>query len=344
MSKSKPKRVKIIPRGGISIVYNEAMKQIAQGAKARLEKLGVISVAFQELKIKRFLCGEVKTQLLETVRGKSVFLFFGFTRERFNDDLITLFLTLDTLDNAGCSDVTLVVPFFPYTRQDRKDGPRTPLSAAKMIKMLATSKSLNRVITLDMHAAQLESAFSVANIQVDHLPGSILVSKWIMEELGGSLDDLVIVAPDVGSGKRARKLEQSITHGKPVAIFDKERTEHGTTTGPVTGASIEGKICFLNDDMMDSCGTIIGAATSLLAHGARKIILSATHPIFSAAGGSTALEKLEQAGVHVIVTNTLETEEKDWLTVLPTATLLADVIFANITFDGSVSKIINGGD
>jgi ribose-phosphate pyrophosphokinase len=167
-----------------------------------------------------------------------------------------------------------------------------------------------------------------------------------------SLRDLVVIAPDNGSAKRAKKLAGLIASDIQIAIFDKERKKEGTKLGELIGASVEGKICLINDDMIDTGGTIVDAANELKKLGAKEVVISATHPIFSEkiidVEGSdekkviTAYQTLADAGVRVVVTDSLPTDSHDWLTVIPIGPLMGDVMFENITPDGSVSKIING--
>lgn len=338
MSKEK---VRIIPRGGVSILHNNVMLETAQAARARLAKRGVSDVTLQELDVTRFACGEVKPKIVENVRGKEVFFFYGFTNGNFNDELLTLFLALNALDKADCKRVTLMLPFFPYTRQDRKDEARTPLSASVIINLLCQSSSLERIVTMDIHSEQLESVFP-AKVKMDHLPGSLLMATWVQRAFKKSLDDLVVIAPDNGSAKRAKKLARLIGPNVPIAIFDKERDKDGSKIGDIIGAPVADKICIINDDMIDTGGTIADAALTLMELGARKVIITATHPIFSTKKGITAYETLAKAEAKVVVTGSLPTEPQRWLKVIPIGELMGNVIFENITPDGSVSKIING--
>lgn len=267
------------------------MLETAQVAQARLTKRGVCDVTLQELSLTRFYCGEVKPKIVENIRGKEVFFFYGFSQGNFNDELMTLILALNALDKADCKRVTLVLPFFPYTRQDRKDEARTPLSASVVINMLCMSSSLERIVTMDMHSEQLESVFP-AKVKMDHLPGSLLVAPWIKETFGTSLDEVVVVAPDNGSAKRAKKLARLIAPGTPTAIFDKERDKDGTKLGDIIGAPVEGKICVINDDMIDTGGTIADAALALKALGAKEVVISATHAVFSTKKASPPMTHL----------------------------------------------------
>ena len=339
---AKKATVRIIPRGGVSIVSCGNMLQTAFAAQAQLEKRGVPDVTVQELGITRFPCGEVKPKIIENVRGKEVFFFFGFTNGNFNDEIMTLYLALNALDKADCKRTTLMLPFFPYTRQDRKDEPRVPLSARAIIDLLCLSDSFERIVTMDVHSEQIESSFP-QKVKMDHVPGSLLMTAWVKETFKKkSLRDIVVIAPDNGSAKRAKKLARLISPDVPIAIFDKERTKDGTELGAIIGASVVGKICIINDDMIDTGGTIVDAANELKRLGAKEVVISATHPIFSTKKGKTAYDTLADAGVRVVVTNSLPTDQHDWLTVIPIGALLGDVIFENITPDGSVSKIING--
>lgn len=338
MTKSK---VKIIPRGGIAFVTHGHLHKAALAAKQQLKKRGVKNIKVQKLNVIRFPSGEVKPQIAENVRGKDIFFFFGFSTGNFNDELITLVIAMNTLDKADCGRVTLVLPFFPYTRQDQKDDSRTPLSASVIIRMLELSSSFDRVITVDLHAGQLESVFS-SRIKFDHLHGGVVMAPAIKKYLKGEIKDLVVIAPDNGSAKRAKKLAHDIGSNVPIAIFDKERTQRRSKTGAMIGAEIDNKICFINDDMIDTSGTIADAASILKQEGAKEVIISSTHAILSTKDGMRAYEKLATAGVNVIVTDSLATEPRDWLTVLPIGSLMGDVIYENITPNGSVSKIIQG--
>ena len=338
---TREKKVKIIPRGGVSLVCNKTMLATATAAQARLTKRGVCDVSLQQLSVHRFWCGEVKPKIVENVRGKEVFFFYDFSQGNFNDELVTLVLALNALDKADCKRVTLVLPFFPYTRQDRKDEARTPLSASVIVNMLCMSNTFERIVTMDMHSEQLESVFP-AKVKMDHLPGSLLMAAWIKDTFKSSLKHLVVVAPDNGSAKRVKKLARLIAPKVPTAIFDKERDKDGIKLGDIIGAPVEGKICIINDDMIDTGGTIAEAALALKALGAKEVIITATHAVFSSKENVTAYDTLAKAGVRVVVTDSLPTETRDWLTVIPIGKLMGDVMFENITSDGSVSKIING--
>lgn len=324
---------------GMSFVTTERMLGIAATARKTLQKLGVRNIKLQAVHFTRFACGEVKPQILKNVRNKDVFLFFDFNGQP-NEDLMNCYLTIDALNLAGAGSITLVLPYLPYLRQDRKDEPRTPISAAMIIRFMQSWPRVTRVITIDMHSEQLQAVFT---IPTDHLPGSVIFAPWAQEHFAGQFGKLLVVAPDFGSAKRARKLAEQIDSAVGVAILEKKRDTTGVEILSIIGESVKGKTCLINDDMMDTCGTIIKAANALYTQGATEVILSATHAIFSESGDTTAYSKLAKANVQVIVTDSLQTETYDWLTVLPLGHYLAHVILQNITHGGSVSTLIKKG-
>lgn len=336
---AKPAKVKFTNRSGVAFVTTERMRPMAMESLETLRTYSVKGIQVHEVDFTRFACGEMKPKITENVRHKDVFLFYDFNGQP-NDDVVNLLLTIEALHLADAKRITLVLPFMPYLRQDRKDEPRTPISAAWFIRALQQCRSVSRVITIDMHVEQLQAVFT---IPTDHLPGRMLFAAWAQKEFVGRYDELVAVAPDFGSAERVRKLAADIDPELSVAILEKKRGKEGVDVLSTIGASVEGKTCLLNDDMMDTCGTIIKAADALYAQGAKQLILSATHPIFSPSGDTTAYEKLGKANVRVVVSDSLVTEEHEWLTILPLGELIGLTILQNITSDGSVSRLIRQG-
>ena len=339
---------------GMSFVTTKRMLDTSTVARANLKLQGVNRIKLQEIHFTEFACNEIKPKIMKNVRNKDVFVFFDFNGHP-NQDLMNCFLAIDALNLAGAGSITLVLPYIPYLRQDRKDEPRVSISAALVIRFLQHCSRVTRVITIDMHSEQLQAVFT---IPTDHLPGSVIFGPWAKNEFAGQFDNLVVVAPDFGSAKRARKLAEQIDGSDGVAILEKKRDTTGVEMLSIIGEPVKGKTCLINDDMMDTCGTIIKASNALYTQGAARVILSATHAIFSpteeknspeavAAGGpekyiSTAYEKLADANVQVVVTDSLQTAQHDWLTVLPISDYLAEVILKNIT-GGSVSTLIRKG-
>lgn len=331
---------KFTNRNGVTLVTTRRMHNTAKQALTVLEDRNIKGITLQEIDFTRFPCGEVKPKIKVNVRHKDVFLFFDFNNRAPNDDIVNLMLTIGALHLADAKRITLVLPHMPYLRQDRKDEPRTPISAAWFLKSLQMWDTVRRVITIDMHSEQLQA---VLDIPSDHLPGRILFARWAKQYFKGDYSNLVAVAPDFGSAKRVRKLAYDIDPSVPVAILEKNREKKKVEMLNIIGASVKNKTCLINDDMMDTCGTIILAAEALYQQGASSVILSATHPIFSPNGGTTAYEKLAKAKVHVVVSDSLQTESHPWLEVLPLGELIGLVILQNITPDGSVSKLIRNG-
>ncbi len=330
---------KLTNPNGVTFATTDSMYPMAKSALDTLYERGVQEITLHKIDFTYFACGEVKPKIINNVRHKDVFLFYDFNNQP-NEDLMNLLLTIDALHFADARRITLVLPYIPYLRQDRKDEPRTPLSAAMVIRMLQSWDSVKRVITIDMHSEQLQSAFT---IPTDHLPGSMLFVPWAKQYYAGQYDSLVAVAPDFGSAKRVRKLAEAIDHDLPVAILEKKRDKNGVDILGTIGASVAGKSCLINDDMMDTCGTIIKAANALYAQGATEVVLSATHAIFSDKDGTSAYDKLGAAKVTVVVSDSIITEKHPWLTVLPLGELMGLTILQNITSDGSVSRLIENG-
>ncbi len=323
----------------IVIAYTDNMETMARSASKKLESLGVNSITLSRVEMIRFPSGEVKPKIIENVSRKEVFIFFDFNGKP-NEDIWNFLLTIDALHLAGAERITPVVPYLPYLRQDRKDEPRVPISAARLIRSIEQCSSVKRLITIDMHADQLQAVFT---IPVDNLPGRVVFSSWAKERFAGGLNNLVAVAPDFGSAKRVRKLAADIGSDVKVSILEKERDRNGVEIHNIIGATVFGKTCIINDDMIDTGGTLVKAIQALYQHGAKSVMASASHPVFSPKDGTTAYEKLVEAGAEIVVTDSLITEPHDWLTVLPLHPYLAHVIFQHVTCDGSVSKLITEG-
>ncbi|MCA9353905.1 MAG: ribose-phosphate pyrophosphokinase [Candidatus Kaiserbacteria bacterium] len=344
------KKVKLrsTAKDGIVFVHTDGMKPMAKKARQHLKELGVPNITLCELELRRFESSEVKPKVLGNVRGGRVYLFYDFRPGTPNDDIMNLYLILDALHLADASDITLVVPYLPYLRQDRKDESRTPISAKRILKGLESTSSLKRIITFDMHADQLQSVFDIPS---DHLPGRIVVAPWIKQCFGDQMDDVVFVSPDSGSVKRVGKLAEMFGFDEEdTAYIGKKRGRAGVKMLSLSGADVNGKTCIINDDMIDTGGTIIKASKILFERGAKRVILSATHAVFSPSKDdekdgevTSAYEKFARAGVEVVVTDSRQTEKHPWLTVLPLAKFVAYTILQQVARDGSVSKLIEEG-
>ncbi|MEX0917998.1 MAG: ribose-phosphate diphosphokinase [Candidatus Paceibacterota bacterium] len=324
----------ILHSGGIAIVCTPSMEYMARASFEMLRKLTKKkSLDFHVVEYVKFSKGEVLPIPQKSVRLKHVYLFYDFNGDACHDAFV-LQLTVSALQDAGADAITLVMPFIPFLRQDRKDRSRVPISARDFIQGYERYDKVERTITLDMHADQTQGVFTKRS---DHLPGHVIFVPWIKQQFGDRLDDLVVIGPDAGSEKRVSAIAKRV--GCKRAFITKERVGGEAKMHEIHGASVKGKICLINDDIMDTCGTITQAAEALKAHGAKEVILSATHAVF----GGPAYERLAASGFKVITTDSLRTKEHDWLTVLPLADYMAYAVLQNNIVDGSVSEIIRNG-
>ncbi|MBW8270305.1 ribose-phosphate pyrophosphokinase [Caldovatus aquaticus] len=227
--------------------------------------------------IRRFADMEVFVEIHENVRGEDVFVIQS-TSYPANDNLMELLITLDALKRGSARRITAVIPYFGYARQDRKSGPRTPISA-KLVANLITAAGANRVLTMDLHAAQIQGFF---DIPVDNLFAAPLFARDIQARYAGR--ELMVVSPDVGGVVRARAIAARLN--ADLAIIDKRRPRAGVSEVMNVIGEVEGRDCILVDDIVDSGGTLCNAAEALLRNGARSVSVYVTHGVFS--GGAVA--------------------------------------------------------
>ncbi len=269
-----------------------------------------------EVTLKTFSCGERYVKYEETVRGKDVFIVQTAT-QNVNEDLVELFLMCQAAKLSFAKSVHVIAPFFPYARQDRVAEYREPISA-KLIAHLLEESGADHVITLNLHSDQIQGFFS---IPVDALEAQTIFAKYIEKK---KLSNPVVVSPDAGGAKRAKKFADRI--GADLAIMHKSRPEHQKAEILELVGEIEGRTCIIFDDMIDTAGSLVSAKDALIEAGANPDVYAiATHPVFS----YPAIERLKDAGFkEVIVTDSIPTDPKafDGLTILPIAPLLAQVI------------------
>jgi ribose-phosphate pyrophosphokinase len=270
-----------------------------------------------EAEVSQFSDGEVFVQVNENVRGADVFVIQP-TCPPVNQNLMELLIMIDALRRASAFRITAVIPYFGYARQDRKVQPRVPITA-KLVADLITAAGAHRVLTMDLHAGQIQGFF---NIPVDHLfaaPG-----------------DLVVVAPDAGGVERSRAFAKRL--GTSLAIMDKRRTGANEAKIMHVIGDVRNREVILLDDIIDTAGTIVQAVSALKAEGARRIVASCTHAVLS----GQAVERLEKSEIaEVVVTNTIplrEDPQSKKLTVLSVAPLLAEAIH-RIHTETSVSSL-----
>lgn len=268
------------------------------------------------ISLKKFSDGEISVRIEENVRGRDIFVIQP-TSHPANDHIIELILIMDALRRASAHRVTAVIPYYGYGRQDRKVEPRVPISA-RVIADMIQSMGTHRILTMDLHADQIQGFFS---IPVDHLFFAPVLAEYINTK---KLNDLVIVSPDSGGAERARFFGKRVNGG--LAIIDKRRPKANESEVMNVIGEVAGKNCLILDDMIDTGGTIAKAAKALRDAGAKSVICCATHPVLS----GEAPEKLNAANFDEIVfSNTIhipKTKKINNLTVLSIAPLIANAI------------------
>ncbi|MBR4150322.1 MAG: ribose-phosphate pyrophosphokinase [Firmicutes bacterium] len=243
-------------------------------------------------KVSQFSDGEVSVSIYESVRGMDVYIIQP-TCEPVNDNLMELLIMIDAMKRASAGRINAVIPYYGYARQDRKAKPRDPISA-KLVADLLTVAGADRVISMDLHAAQIQGYF---DIPVDHLKGMPILARYV-EDL--ELEDIVVVSPDHGSVTRARNFAHFFDC--PIAIIDKRRPKPYVSEVMNIIGDIEGKNCLLIDDLVDTAGTICNAANALKKLGAKDIYACATHGVLS----GPALERIESSAIkEMVMLNTI---------------------------------------
>ncbi|MDD4526568.1 MAG: ribose-phosphate pyrophosphokinase [Candidatus Margulisbacteria bacterium] len=291
-----------------------------------------LGMDLSSIKVSKFSCGEIFTTINETIRGRNVFL-IQTCGINVNEDLMELFITIDSCKRASARKINVVLPHFGYARQDKKSGPREPISA-KLMANLITEAGADRVITMDLHADQIQGYF---DIPVDHLQALPLFVKYFGNKKKIDYDGMVVVAPDTGRAKAAKKFADKI--GAQLAILHKTRPAHNKAEIVNVVGNVENKTVLLYDDMVDTAGSVTQGIAVLRKLGCNKdMYLVATHAVFS----GPAIERLKEANFkEVVVTNTIPLPpEKHFpgLVVLSTAPLFAEAIQRNHT-NTSISEI-----
>ncbi len=277
----------------------------------------------------RFSDGEDYVQVLENVRGADVFVVQP-TCHPVNDNIFQLLLMIDTLKRASARRITPVMPYFGYSRQDRKDRPRSPISS-KLVADLLTTAGADRALVVDLHAPQIQGFF---NIPVDHIFASPVLVDYFRHL---NLPDLTVVSPDAGGVERARFFAKKMDSA--LAIVDKRRVEADVTEVMHVIGDVRNRSCLILDDIVDTAGTLVKTARALMDAGARQVYACATHPVLS----GPALERLSQSPlVEMVVTNTIpltpEAQREPKIKVRSIAGLLARAI-QSVHEESSVSKL-----
>ncbi|QFU17285.1 ribose-phosphate pyrophosphokinase [Microvirga thermotolerans] len=310
----------------MKLVAGNSNRPLAEAISAYL------NVPLAKCQVKRFADMEVFVEIQENVRGEDVFVIQS-TSFPANDHLMELLIIIDALRRSSARRITAVIPYFGYARQDRKPGPRTPISA-KLVANLITHAGADRVLTLDLHAGQIQGFF---DIPTDNLFAAPIMARDIKERLDGG--DRMVVSPDVGGVVRARALAKRID--APLAIVDKRRERPGESEVMNIIGDVRGRSCILLDDIVDSGGTLVNAADALLANGAKEVYAYITHGVLS--GGAVSRIANSRLKELVITDSIMPTEAVKVahnIRVVPIAPLMGEAIGRTAT-ESSVSSLFD---
>tara|TARA_B100002052_G_scaffold229869_1_gene212496 strand:- start:231 stop:1163 length:933 start_codon:yes stop_codon:yes gene_type:complete len=280
--------------------------------------------------IKKFSDGEIYIEINENIRGNSIFLIQSVSSPA-NDNLMELLLCVDALKRSSAKNITAVIPYFGYARQDRKVAPRTSISA-KLVSNLITKAGADRIVTVDLHAGQIQGFF---DIPVDNLFATPIFARHIKKNLNSK--NLICVSPDVGGVERTRALARKLDIG--IGIIDKRRPSPGKSQVMNVIGNVKSKTCIIVDDIIDSGGTIVNAAQALINRGAREVHVYITHGVLS----GEAVEKIKKSKIkNLVITDTIENSEKvkkaKNIEVLTISNLLSEAI-KRISNSTSVSDL-----
>ena len=280
--------------------------------------------------IRKFSDGEIYIEINENIRGNSIFIIQAISSPA-NDNLMELLLCIDALKRSSAKNITAVIPYFGYARQDRKVVPRTSISA-KLVSNLITKAGADRIVTVDLHAGQIQGFF---DIPVDNLFSTPIFARHIKKKIKSK--NLICVAPDVGGVERTRALGRKLDVG--LAIIDKRRPSPGKSQVMNVIGNVKGKTCIITDDIIDSGGTIVNAAEALIKRGAKEVYVYVTHGVLS----GEAVEKIKKSKIkNLVVTDTIDNSDKvkksTNIEVLSIANLLAEAM-KRISNSTSVSDL-----
>ncbi|MBE1290663.1 MAG: ribose-phosphate diphosphokinase [Rhodobacteraceae bacterium] len=314
------------------LISGNANRELAKTIAKRMSMHRGMKVGLVDARVERFNDQEIFVEVYENVRGEDMFIVQP-TSKPANDNLMELLIIADALRRSSAARITAVIPYFGYARQDRRTKARTPISA-KLVANLIAEGGVERVLTMDLHAAQIQGFF---DIPVDNLYASPIFALDILHQFEGKVDDVMVISPDVGGVARARELATRI--GAPLAIVDKRREKPGEVAEMTVIGNVEGKRCLIVDDMCDTAGTLCKAAEVLLEHGATEVHAYITHGVMS----GPAVERVTKSVMKsLVLTDTIEPTEAvkncPNIRIVPTAPMFAQAIL-NIWNGTSVSSL-----
>ncbi|MBO8172676.1 MAG: ribose-phosphate diphosphokinase [Bacillaceae bacterium] len=292
-----------------------------------------IGLQLGNAQVDKFSDGECQIVVNESVRGADVFVVQS-TSAPVNQHLMELLVMVDALKRASAKSINVVIPYYGYARQDRKARARDPITA-KLVANLIETAGASRVITMDLHATQIQGFF---DIPVDHLLGEPILAKYFAEREDLNLDEVIVVSPDHGGVTRARKLAEHLK--APIAIIDKRRPKPNVAEVMNIVGNIEGRIAIIIDDIIDTAGTITQAADALIESGAKDVFACCTHPVLS----GPAIERIQNSRItELVVTNTIplsEDKQIDKIKTLSVAPIIGEAI-VRVHEKLSVSKLFD---
>ena len=314
------------------LISGNANRTLATSIARRMSMHRGMNVGLVDARVERFNDQEIFVEVFENVRGEDMYVIQS-TSNPANDNLMELLIMTDALRRSSASRITAVIPYFGYARQDRRAKARTPISA-KLVANLLTEAGVDRVLTLDLHAAQIQGFF---DIPVDNLYASPVFSLDIEHHFKGQMDDLMIVSPDVGGVARARDIAKRIN--APLAIVDKRREKAGEIADMTVIGNVDGKKCIIVDDICDTAGTLCKAAETLVQAGATEVHAYITHGVLS----GPAVERVEKSVMKsLVITDSIEptdaVKRAKNIRIVPTAPMFAQAIL-NIWNGTSVSSL-----
>jgi ribose-phosphate pyrophosphokinase len=309
---------KILNGGLFMSECQQNLKLFALNSNMKLaeEIAEIMGIELGKCTVSRFSDGEIQINIEESIRGDDVFVIQS-TSVPVNEHLMELLIMIDALKRASAKTINIVMPYYGYARQDRKARSREPITA-KLVANLLETAGASRVITLDLHAPQIQGFF---DIPIDHLMGVPILADYFKSK---NLDDIVVVSPDHGGVTRTRKLADRLK--APIAIIDKRRPKPNVAEVMNIVGQVEGKTAILIDDIIDTAGTITLAASALVASGAKEVYACCTHPVLS----GPAIERIQNSEIkELVVTNTIALPEEkkiDKIVELSVAPLIAEAI------------------
>lgn len=314
------------------LISGNANMPLAKAIARRMSMYRGMNVGLVDARVERFNDQEIFVEVYENVRGEDMFIVQP-TSNPANDNLMELLIMSDALRRSSASRITAVIPYFGYARQDRRSKARTPISA-KLVANMIVEAGIERVLTMDLHAAQIQGFF---DIPVDNLYASPIFALNILEEFKGDTSDVMIVSPDVGGVARARELAKRIN--APLSIVDKRREKPGEVAEMTVIGDVSGKKCIIVDDICDTAGTLCKAAEVLIEHGATEVHSYITHGVLS----GPAVERITNSVMKsLVITDSIQptaaVEQAKNIKIVPTAPMFAQAIL-NIWNGTSVSSL-----